>query len=254
VVGVAYRGSIPLEDIGVIFDVSGGTSLRVRKAVTLTGKLSESQPARLRRAVEFCPVGKLFTKGSLEIEDEIAASKAVAACTAASPGASGLIPTGTVRARYLRETKEYDDEGELTREGEVEIYVECEDAQRKGRWALLIGHSGQGWMPAPVPAFNAALAASSITALRQHAPAAVQDGCQVEIARRQPPGDRDKSQADAAAGVVSPNRVLRRVVLPAAANPSQTAAVQAALERDPLSRALRDGNALADESIELRTE
>lgn len=76
VVGVAYRGQIPLQDIRVDFQVEAvarpdASGFGVRKTVTLKGPLSETEQLRLRRAAEYCPVGQIFTKAALAIEDQI---------------------------------------------------------------------------------------------------------------------------------------------------------------------------------------
>ena len=68
VVGVAYRGNIPLEDISVDFEVEpielpNSLGFGVREVVTLKGNISESERVRLQRASQFCPVGQALTKG-----------------------------------------------------------------------------------------------------------------------------------------------------------------------------------------------
>jgi hypothetical protein len=60
VVGVAYRGQIPLEDIMVDFEVEpvelpNAIGFGVREVVTLKGQLSQSQRLRLQRAAQYCP-------------------------------------------------------------------------------------------------------------------------------------------------------------------------------------------------------
>jgi hypothetical protein len=77
VVGVASRGQIPLQDIRVGFQVEPVASadargFGVRKTVTLHGALSATEQRRLQRAAEYCPVGQLFTKGALTVEDQVA--------------------------------------------------------------------------------------------------------------------------------------------------------------------------------------
>ena len=99
----------------------------------------------------------------------------------------------------------------LQHEGEVKLCLTCENLTRPGRWTLLAGHSSAGWMPAPVPLAYAALAASTVTTLRQFVsreawPSA---GFHVEIIP-QSAGNRDHAQTAAAAGAINPRRVVRR--------------------------------------------
>jgi hypothetical protein len=180
VVGVAYRGQIPLEDIHVDFQVevsapSNARGFGLRKTVTLTGPLSETEQLRLRRAADYCPVGQLFTKGALVLEDQVtysaenAAPEAITLSAQVPQPSSDLPPTltpGAVHGRYLADTKGYTDGGMLQHEGEVKLYLTCENLTRPGCWTLLAGHSSAGWMPPPVPLAYAALAASAVTTLR----------------------------------------------------------------------------------------
>ena len=77
------------------------------------GPLSETEQLRLRRAAEYCPVGQLFTKGALTIEDQVTGSVESAAAEAARPAAQGVqppldalptCPPGAVHGRYLVDT------------------------------------------------------------------------------------------------------------------------------------------------------
>ena len=101
--GVAHRGQIPLQDIQVDFQVEAVTrpdarGFGVRKTVTLKGPLSETEQLRLRRAAEYCPVGQLFTKGALTIEDQMTGSVRSAAPEATGSAVQGVhpphLPTG----------------------------------------------------------------------------------------------------------------------------------------------------------------
>ncbi len=72
-VGVAYRGQIPLEDIKVDFEVEpvelpNAIGFAVREVVTLRGQLSETERLRLQRAAQYCPVGQSLTKGSIRAQ------------------------------------------------------------------------------------------------------------------------------------------------------------------------------------------
>ena len=146
--GVAYRGHIQLEDIKVDFEVEpvelpNAIGFGVREVVTLKGQISESERVRLQRAVQYCPVGQALTKGSMEIEDEVRWSSGEA--TSVPPSPEGLLPLegalpallpGSVHARYLLDTKEYDESGTMEHEGEAKIYVTCENLTRSSRWTL----------------------------------------------------------------------------------------------------------------------
>src|SRR5262249_51335920 len=137
----------------------------VRKTITLHGPLSDTEQRRLRRAAEYCPVGQLFTKGALVLEDQVVYRPELVAPAMAVPSARvpqlSLDPPlpcapGAVHGRYLAETKEYADSGVLQHEGEVKVYLTCANFTRPGRWTLLAGHSSEGWVPPPVPLAYAA--------------------------------------------------------------------------------------------------
>jgi hypothetical protein len=262
VVGVAHRGQIPLQDIRVDFQVEAvaGADERgfgVRKTVALKGPLSETEQLRLRRAAEYCPVGQLLTKGALAIEDQVTCSAQNAEPEAAVSAAAvlqpplGTLPTcapGAVHGLYLVDTREYDDSGVLQQEGEVKLYLTCENLTRPGRWALLAGHSSAGWMPPPVPLAYAALAASTVTTLRQFVSleAWPPAGFHVEIIP-QGAGNRDQAQAAAAAGAINARRVARKIVLHGAPSVSPVQTIEAALQHDPLSLSFRSGTVLLGE-------
>jgi len=264
VVGVAYRGQIPLQDIRVDFQVEAvagpdALGFGVKKTVTLYGPLSETEQRRLHRAAEYCPVGQLFTKGAMALEDQVIGSAentapAVAAQVARvlqpSLDAPKALPAGAVHGRYLAETKEYADNGVLQHEGEVKVYLTCENLTRTGRWTLLAGHSSEGWVPPPVPLAYAALAASTVTTLQQCVspdawPAA---GFHVEIVPHGG-GSRDQAQANAAAGTVNTRRAVRRVVLYGAPSAVLVQVIEATLQHDPLSTSFRTGGVLLGEHI-----
>jgi hypothetical protein len=264
VVGVAYRGQIPLQDIRVDFQVEAvvqpdARGFGVRKTVALKGPLSETEQLRLRRAAEYCPVGQLFTKDALAIEDQVTGSVQRAAPEAAISAAQVLqppldplptCPPGAVHGHYLVDTREYADSGALQQEGEVKLYLTCKNLTRPGRWTLLAGHSSAGWMPAPVPLAYAALAASAVTTLR---PFVSRDawpsvGFHVEMIP-QGAGNRDQAQTAAAAGAISTRHVVRRIALHGDPDVSRVQAIEAALQHDPLARSFRSGGVLLGEQI-----
>jgi uncharacterized OsmC-like protein len=264
VVGVAHRGQIPLQDIQVDFQVEavGRLDARgcgVRKTVTLKGPLSGIEQLRLRRASEYCPVGQLFTKGALAIEDLVICSAQSAGPEVAVSAAQVLQPirdtlptcaSGAVHGRYLVDTQECTDGGILQHEGEVKLYLTCENLTRPGRWTLLAGHSSAGWMPPPVPLAYAALAASTVTTLQQFGatdawPVA---GFHVEIVP-QSAGNRDQAQTAAAAGTLKTRQVVRTIVLHGRPSVSAVQAIEEALQHDPLTLSFQRGDILLSEQM-----
>ena len=259
VVGVAYRGQIPLEDIRVDFQVepladSDVRGFGVRKTVTVSGPLSDTQHLRLRRAAEYCPVGQLFTKGALALEDQVIYSAESASPEAAAQAAHGLspslgpcqpMPPGAVHGRYLADTKAYDARGMLQHEGEVQVYLTWANRTRPRRWTLLAGHSAEGWMPPPIPLAYAALAASTVSTLHQCVTPTAWPlrGFHVEIAP-QGSGTREHAQAAAAAGTINARHVVRTVVLDGAPRAWSIQAIEAALQQDPLATSFRAGGVL----------
>jgi len=262
VVGVAYRGQIALEDIQVDFEVElvelpQSIGFGVREVVTLKGQISETERLRLQRAAQYCPVGQALTKGSMEIEDEVQWSSGEA--TVASPTPESLQPlegdlpalfTGSVHGRYLLDTKEYDEAGVLEREGEVKVYAVSENLTRTSRWSFLAGHSSAGWVPPPFPLAQAAWAASTATTLSRLLPLETQGGPGLEVDLAMvAPGGRGQSQGNAAKGVVSRRRVLRRINVPGTPRTTPLETIQAALLRDPISLAYRSGGVLLQEEV-----
>ena len=174
-VGVAYRGGIPLEDIEVDFEVepverAGSIGFGVRERVTLKGNLSEGERVRLQRASRYCPVGQALTKGSMVIEDEVqwrsGEITALTANHANQPTLEGALPSvkpGTVHASYLLDTKEYDADGAMLHEGEAKVYVVTDNTNprqpldaagraqlpRTGSTALSHGAGRMGRFPPP---------------------------------------------------------------------------------------------------------
>lgn len=263
-VGVAHRGQIPLQDIQVDFQVEAvahpdTSGFGVRKTITLKGPLSATEQLRLRRAAEYCPVGQLFTKGALAIEDQVTCSAQSAVPEAAVSAAQVLqpqldrlppCPPGAVHGRYLLDTQEYADSGVLQHEGEVKLYLTCDNLTRPGRWTLLTGHSAAGWMPPPVPLAYAALAASTVTTLQQFVPREMWPAAGVHVEMiPQDAGNRDQSQAAAAAGTINTRRVVRTIVLHGAPGASPVQAIEAALQHDPLALSFRGGGVLLGEQI-----
>lgn len=262
-VGVAYRGGIPLEDIEVDFEVEpverpGSIGFGVRELVTLKGNLSEGQRVRLQRASRYCPVGQALTKGSMVIEDEVQwRSGEITAISAASPnlpvldGAIPVIQPGSVHATYLLDTKEYDDDGVMQHEGEAKVYMTTQNLSHTSRWTVMAGHSSPGLIPPPFPSAQAAWAASTATTLSHLLPLSDEQDSrdiQVEVGVTIS-GGRDQAQGSAAEGRVVHRNAIRRIVVPGTPRTMPVETVQAALQRDPITIAYGEGGILLDEQV-----
>lgn len=262
-VGVAYRGDISLEDIKVEFKVEpielpNAIGFGVREQVTLKGRISEAERVRLERASQYCPVGQALTKGSMEIEDEVRWSSGET--ISASPDPKALqplegdlppIPVGTVTGRYLLDTKEYDETGTMVHEGEAKVTVKCENLTHTSRWIVLAGHSSKGLVPGPFPLAHGAWAASTVATLSRLLPQGAEDagGLKVELVMAAGGGGVAQSQANAADGVVGRRPVLRRITVPGTPSTTPLSAVQAALQRDPISLAYQHGGILLHHEV-----
>jgi hypothetical protein len=193
----------------------------------------------------------------MEIQDEVQWSSDE--LTAASPAPAALpwlerdlpvIPPGSVHGRYLLDTKEYDETGAMVHEGEVKVYVTWKNLTHSSRWSLLSGHSSEGWVPPPFPLAQGAWAASTAVTLSRLLPQGEEgaDDLRVEITLGVG-GARGQSQRNAAEGMVGHRRALRRVSVPGTPRTTPIEAVQAALQRDPISMALRNGGVLLHEEV-----
>jgi len=259
-VGVAHRGKIALEDIAVDFEIapsstSGSAGFEVREKVTLYGDISESERVRLERASGFCPVGQALKKGSMQIEDEVcwSAGEAVSASPVSADlqpyqGTLPAIPPGTVHAKYLLDTQEHDEKGEMAHEGEAKVTIRCANLNRPSGWIALGGHSSQGWVPGPFPLSHGGWAASTAATLQQLLPAGC-DGLSVELFLAPIAGGRDEAQSNAAEGVLGRRPVTRRINLPGPPQDIPLEAVQAALLRDPVSLAYLHGGILTEHQV-----
>jgi hypothetical protein len=259
-VGVAYRGNIALEDIAVDFEVeptfaNDDIGFGVRESVTLYGKISESERVRLERASGHCPVGQALTKGSIQVEDEFRWS--TGETVSASPPSEDLhpldgdlpaIPFGTVHAKYLLDTKEHDETGAMTHEGEAKVTVRCANLTRSSGWIILGGHSFQGWVPGPFPLAHAGWAASTVATLGQLLP---QNPGEIRVELFMAPSSRGRSesQSNAAEGVVGHRQVFRRITVPGTPENTPLSVVRAALLRDPISIAYQHGGVLLDHTV-----
>lgn len=263
-VGVASRHQFPLETLQVTFQIASGVErtpggFGVHKAVTLYGPLDASAQRRLQRVVEYCPVGQLWTKGALVIDEQIRSDTETAAPAPPSSAVQEAVPIhtgpppcvpGTVSSQYLLDTKVYDAQGLLHQEGEVKIALACANLTRPGRWTLLAGHSEDGWVPSPVPLAYAAVAASTVSTLQQAIPSGAwpAGGFHVEIASYAA-GNREQAQANAAAGTLSPRRVVRTVVVSGKVSAALRQAIAVAVQREPLTASVRAGGIPVDATM-----
>lgn len=261
-VGVAYRGGIALEDIKVDFEVEpvespGSIGFGVRELVTLKGNISEAERVRLQRASQFCPVGQALTRGAVLAADQVLWRSGE--LVTAPPLPKTLYPLerelpvvtpGSVHGHYLLDTKEHDESGAMAHEGEVKVYISCENLTRTSRWTVLGGHSSEGWVPPPFPLAQSGWAASTAATLRQLLPQETPglDDLSVELATGAR-GSRDHSQANAADGVVNQRTVTRRITVPGTPSTTTIEMVQAALQRDPISMVYRNGGILLHEEV-----
>jgi hypothetical protein len=135
-------------------------------------------------------------------------------------------------------------------EGEVKVYVTCKNLTHSSRWTLLAGHSSDGWVPPPFPLAQGAWAASTAATLSRLLPHGTggDNGLSVELAMAAC-GERGQAQRNAAEGVVGRRRALRRVTVPGTPRTTPIEGVQAALQRDPLSMAYRDGGVVLHEKV-----
>lgn len=154
-IGVATRGGIPLSDVEVDLNIqpAGGVlGFGVRKTVRFHGALSSTEQARVVRAAEYCPVGQAMTKGAFLIRDEVTLTEGASVPSGAAPlgftePSRSFDSPGMVEARYLPDTQALDGAGVLLHEGEVKLYLRCQNGHREGRMMIVSGHSAR-WLGA----------------------------------------------------------------------------------------------------------
>ena len=259
-VGVADRGKIALDDITVDFQVgpAEGIGIGVKELVTVFGAISESERVRLERASNFCPVGQALNQGSMQIEDEVHWSSGDVAPASLAPeslkpleGDLQIVPTGTVHAQYLLDTKEFDGSGAMAHEGEAKVTIRYDNLTRSSGSIVLAGHSSEGWVPGPFPLAHSGWAASTVATLSQLLPT-LSNGSgdlTVELFITPSSGGRGESQYNAAEGVVGQRPVLRRISAPGTPQDIPLEMVQAALLRDPISIAYLRGGILLEHKV-----
>ncbi len=271
-VGVAYRGHIPLDDIAIEFEVgasSGGGTPRIGvwKTITVRGELTDEHLVRLKRASEFCPVGQDFSKRISTFDDRVEFvaggserrkhNNAQPPTVGADRNSAALIfPPGKVRSRHLRQTQEWGEDGGkriLVHEGEVNVYFSYEGSNRPHRWAVLGGHTSQRWGPSPVDFHNGMLAVSVVATLRRLVapePVGYEDLAVIIETEAHGGTGRVNVQLAAAEGKVrQQRRVIRTVVAggPLREVPADT--IYAALKSDPMYRFIQEGDILLGEQM-----
>ena len=261
VAGVASRGRSPLLDMRVSFDVSpraeGGFDIRQR--TVLTADLSDTDYGRLSRAVGFCPIGKIFSKRAIAIDDRVELRGARTGAAPARAPAAGDPPVflpGSASAQWLASTGEWreaDGRRSLDQEGEVVVHVDCASESGRRRWGLLGGHTSAGWAPRPSAYAMAGLASSTLMTLRARADALGIDPTTLRVEVRSlspvPSGGKRQSQEDAAVGEAKPVRWLREVTVEAASSAAATEAILSAMRLDPIYGHCMRGDLLAGEEI-----
>ena len=248
-----------LEDISVNFEIgpvgpADGVGFGVKETVTLHGNISEQERLRLERASNFCPVGQALNKGSMQIDDEIrwSSGEEVPSTTHGSlqplAGELAAIPSGTAHGQYLIDTKEHDETGAMAHEGEAKVTVRFANLTRSSGSILLAGHSSDGWVPGPFPMAHSGWAASTAATLSQLIPQ-VLGKIIVELFMAPIQGGRDEAQSHAAEGVVGRRPVVRRITLPGTSQDTPLETIQAALLRDPISIAYKQGGILLEHNV-----
>ena len=242
VAGVASRGRSVLEGMNVHFDVSAdGQKVGVRDRTLIEADASEDDRVRFRRAADNCPVGKIFTKRLIEIEDAVSLEHgSIGSSTEPRKDPPAIFASGTVRATWLPATAEWTErEGRrvLAQEGEVAIHIETEAGPRRTRFGLLGGHTDAGWAPRPNPYAMSGLAASTLMTLRSEAASLGIDPASLRVEIRTlsavPEGQKEGAQDAAAAGRPAVVRWSRRVSARAASD-ARDDDVLAAMKRDPV--------------------
>lgn len=254
-IGVAHRSGIGLEDVAVDFAVETkgpAAGFGVHKTIRLIGDLDADADAQvaLQRAADHCSLSQIFMKGALVIDDRVEYELGLPARVSRSPNGDAVaaLPVGSVRSRHLSATKEYEN-GKLAEEGEVTCFFSCENFSGPGRWAILAGHTMEGWVPPPAPLVLGALAGSTAATIR-HLVGLVD--FRVEIASLDPPRGRDRAQADATACIVGQRHIRRTVFIQGTVSANEDDLLRRALEVDPLTESINRQDALISERFEVR--
>ena len=150
-----------------------------------------------------------------------------------------------MHGRYLLDTKEYDSEGVMEHEGEVEVYVASDNLTRSSKWSFLAGHSSSGWVPPPFPFAQAAWAASAASTLET---LLTQSQATVGLIMGAA-GGRGQSQSNAAEGKIGGRTISR--IIEVSGNPQTTPLeiIASALQLDSLTAAYRGAGLILNEEM-----
>ena len=255
IAGVASRRGPDLRDMTVEFDVKRSAErYAIAQRTTLGAELSETDHVRMTRTAQHCPVGKLFTKHALEIEDEVELRRG----DEVPPHDVSTGPRfleGSVTARWIPDSREWSDAGGgrvLEQEGEARIQIEGVRGTGRQRWGLLGGHSAAGWVPRPSSFATAGLAASTLMTLRAKAASLAIDPASLRVEVRAlsdvPSGGKSASQDRASQGETPHVRWLRRVTV-AGAQRASTGAILALMREDPIYGFAMRGDLLASDEV-----
>ena len=257
IAGVASRRGPDLRDMTVAFDVRRHAErFAITQRTTLDADLSDVDRERMTRTARHCPVGKLFTKHALAIEDEVDLRRASTAIAPSSTADGPRFLEGTVTARWIPDTREWgeaDGRRVLQEEGEARIQIEGTRGPRLQRWGLLGGHSRAGWVPRPSSFATAGLAASTLMTLRARAAMLAIDPATLRVEVRAlsdiPSGGKSASQDRASEGETPQVRWLRHVTVAGTERATREAILEA-MRLDPIfAHSLRADLLDADEVV-----
>jgi uncharacterized OsmC-like protein len=261
IAGVASRRGPDLRDMVVEFDVQrGGERFAIAQRTMLDADMSDADQLRMTRTARHCPVGKLFTKRAITIEDQVDLRPGGTVPKIGSIDEGPRFLEGSVTARWIPETREWTETAGrrvLDQEGEARIQIEGARGARRQRWGLLGGHSAAGWVPRPSSFATAGLAASTLMTLRARAASLSIDPVTLRVEVRAlsdiPAGGKAASQDKASDGEAPQVRWLRHVTVAGAPGATREAIV-AAMREDPIyGHAMRGDLLESDEVVAARS-
>jgi len=255
IAGVASRRGPELAGLTVELDVRRrGAAFAIDQRTVLGARLNDVDQQRMMRTARHCPVGKLFTKRALAIED------AVDLRTGGTPPARDAADAprfleGRLTAHWIPETREWTGDGGarvLDQEGEARIQIEGTRGSMRQRWGLLGGHSAAGWVPRPSSFATAGLASSTLMTLRARAATLAIDPATLRVEVRAisdvPSGGKAASQDKAAEGETPQVRWLRSVSV-AGTGAATREAILAAMREDPIYGYAMRGDLLESDKV-----
>jgi uncharacterized OsmC-like protein len=257
IAGVASRRGPDLSDMTVEFDVKRSADrFAIAQRTTLGADLSETDHQRMTRTAQHCPVGKLFTKRAIAIEDQVELRRGGTAPARGGIADGPRFLEGRVTARWIPESREWSGSAGhrvLDQEGEARIQIEGSRAAGAQRWGLLGGHSAAGWVPRPSSFATAGLAASTLMTLRARAASLAIDPATLRVEVRAlsnvPSGGKAASQDKASEGETPQVRWLRHVTVAGAPHASRDAILAAMREDLIYGHAMRGDLLDSDEVV-----